>query len=81
MAKNTGGPAFPCQERNDYGKPIMDHPGMSLRDYFAAHALGASIYCGQAGLILNGAGPENFAKVAYETADAMLAERAKADSK
>lgn len=35
---NDGGPAFPFDEKNDDGSLSHCNPGMSLRDYFAAHA-------------------------------------------
>lgn len=63
--KQEGGPAFPSQSsmRDDWF-------GMSLRDYFAAAAL--------KGLMNSGwAIGEQTAHVAYEQADAMLAERDK----
>lgn len=36
MARNNGGPAFPCE--CDSGDVRQPSPGMMLRDYFAAHA-------------------------------------------
>jgi len=36
---NTGGPAFPYEERDYSGNPSKDHFGMTLRDYFAAKAM------------------------------------------
>lgn len=44
MAKKTGGPAFPCDnivERNELGHLVgheISSGGMTIRDYFAAHA-------------------------------------------
>lgn len=36
---NDGGPAFPVPEtRDECGRQASDHQGMSLRDFFAAHA-------------------------------------------
>ena len=56
-------------------------PGMSMRDFFAAHALtGAQIW----DAVINGKnaqfsqGTEKLAEVAYAVADAMLAKREKA---
>lgn len=62
---NTGGPAFPPSN------PGYAH-GMTLRDYFAAHAL-------QGGLAHNRPAAEmaGWAKWAYQVADAMLAARDK----
>ena len=74
-----GGPAFPETEYYDE-KPTGLQPGMSLRDYFAAQALPAVI---AAYLQANGNGCaadhalRNIPALAYEYADAMLAERAK----
>lgn len=58
--KKTGGPAFPVQDLTDY-------QGMTLRDYFAAHAP-MSPWLGEEGL------RQSVAR-AYRWADAMLAER------
>jgi hypothetical protein len=81
MAKDTGGPAFP---REDY--QTDDAPGqrgMTLRDYFAAKAMGALI----AALASNEAfcttmlsrsdldSIEAVAELAYKHADAMIDER------
>lgn len=72
-------PAFPqqCADALDVG---MVNEGMSLRDYFAAHAIGAIISVTSAGHHTpKGEGNirELMAKDAYEIADAMLAEREK----
>ncbi len=63
---NDGGNAFPSREN--------DWRGMSLRDYFAAKVLPSSItrHWGDYSYM------ETIAAEAYEMADAMLAERAKA---
>ena len=62
MEKDTGGPAFPFI---DSASPL-EHPGMTLRDYFAAKAMQALIH-------------KNYfdvaAKEAYRMADAMLKAR------
>lgn len=76
---NDGGPAFPATEEGQTafsGQPCtIYHPGMSLRDYFAAKALqGMVAFSGSAGL---GFGPGDIAGRAYQIADAMLAERGK----
>ena len=62
-----GGPAFP---QNDVGGNNSNNDvGMTLRDYFAAHAL--------SGLVANRESPEAYvARTAYAYADAMLKERA-----
>ena len=76
MAKNDGGPAFPCDfEVRLQGK----YPGMSLRDYIAVAAMQ------QAMLSPTRAGTpmseilRTVSKAAYQFADAMLAERDKED--
>lgn len=75
MTKNNGGPAFPVEAH-----PHAE-PGMSLRDYFAAKIYPVLIAAAAAGHIrtLNGNQlcPEEYARCAYEGADAMLAERVK----
>lgn len=72
--REDGGPAFPVlTERTDFlsmGKELVQAaPGMTLRDWFAGHAL--------AGLAAANwtAGSEDLARWAYELADAMLAAR------
>jgi len=65
----TGGPAFPQKE------PLTDdHPGMTLRDYFAGRALSEII-----GNVRGGEAviPEESARIAYRFADAMIEERNK----
>lgn len=83
MSKNDGGLAFPgtrTEKVADAGYGIGDqwaefsHPGMTLRDYFAAKAMQG---------MLGGQWPDSMdrpeiAKRAYLMADAMLAEREKA---
>jgi hypothetical protein len=63
----TGGPAFPTERpaMSEYGK------GMTLRDYFAAKALQGMV----ASMGWQGGTCKTVASVAYEMADAMLAER------
>ena len=72
----TGGPAYPTP-RKITSNAIVDQTihtvgGMTLRDYFAAHAL-------QGGLAHNrpAADMAGWAKWAYQVADAMLAAREK----
>lgn len=75
-------PAFPATEATGPGGPNYGHPGMSLRDYFAAKALQA----GMAGAVLPGVAdeqmPEEVAELlrqlavtSYRFADAMLKAR------
>lgn len=72
--KPDGGPAF-ARTANDHQPGTMGFdagaPGMSLRDYFAAAAL-QHIGFGKAGMSLR-----DIAALAFDTADAMLAERSK----
>lgn len=93
MSKNTGGPAFPGADPEFIDHPVHGrtsrasvgmeaHPGMSLRDYFAAQALAgwmASDHAG--GQLSDGTTIEHFrgemARNFYTWADAMLAERAR----
>lgn len=67
-AKQTGGQAFPYEERNGIGEPYADHFGMTLRDYFAAKAM-------QAMTARFEANPRLLASTAYVVADAMIAAR------
>lgn len=59
-------PAFPSEKNN-----ILNHTGMTLRDYFAAKAM-------QGLLASDVDAPKNkFAENAYAMADAMIKERSK----
>ena len=91
MSKNDGGSAFPGGKISHYeyewvgpnqvptGKPVMvKEAGMTLRDYFAAHAIDV----GSRSLTMDDcmdydARKANIARHAYEMADAMLKEREK----
>lgn len=67
MAKiNTGGPAFPTEDFDDY------YHGMDLRDWFAGMALQAYLACSAAP---RAHGYDDYATTAYEMADAMLKAR------
>ena len=67
---NTGGPAFPNEGFNGWGKP---QEGMTLRDYFAAKAMQGFA---ARDVFDNGlATPYQRAKLAYIEADAMLKAR------
>ena len=73
---NTGGPAFPCSGSNwvgQYGQKMGCDAvsGMTLRDYFAAKAMHASMTADPA----NEADSDSHARWAYEMADAMLRAR------
>lgn len=70
---NDGGPAFPV-EASIHMNPTTGaatttnaHPGMSMRDYFAAHALPSLIACGVA--------HHEAVLEAWELADALIAAR------
>lgn len=64
MKTTDGGPAFPSH--GSMGE--VTHEGMTLRDYFAAKAMTR---------IESRLRVDHIAEMAYEMADAMLAERAK----
>jgi hypothetical protein len=66
---DNGGPAFPCDVFDPDVKGPEQHEGMSLRDYFAAKALGYMVGPDQRG------NPERLASNAYRMADAMLKAR------
>jgi hypothetical protein len=63
---NDGGPAFPVGSGD-----MRDPVGMTLRDYFAAKAMQGLFAAG--GGVTRGA--EEWARLAYTMADAMLAAR------
>lgn len=70
--RNDGGPAFPFGQISETtGQPVNGFydPGMSLRDFFAAKAMQASLSRGTPVNI------ETMAKSAYTYADAMLKAR------
>ena len=73
---DDGGPAFPLIAEGGENSGLFPefHSGMSLRDWFAGQAL-IGIYAGCLHMET-----KNAVKDAYETADAMLKERAKNDS-
>ncbi len=74
MNEENGGPAFPVDQVEVHGRaPAMRHPGMSLRDYFAAMALNSALAIGTQ---FNGEWDvRRVAELAYAVADAMLKER------
>ena len=74
---NNGGPAFPNGDDVTLGR-YAPHPGMSLRDYFAAKAMPGLMQRNWSEF----KGTDNeliatWAKSSYAIADAMLAEREK----
>jgi hypothetical protein len=64
---NDGGSAFPMGYHPEGNS--ADHPGMTLRDYFAAAALQGILYQG------GGSTWDVDAKAAYSAADAMIKAR------
>jgi len=70
--KDNGGPAFPVVETHAVHGSRIDF-GMTLRDYFAGHAL--------AGLLsdetIERVTPDGYASSAYDYAQAMIEERIK----
>lgn len=73
-----GGYAFPVPEENYLSDGTYSNPGMSLRDYFAAKAMQSALVGAKAGSEENL--PEMMrivSRLAYMTADAMIAERNK----
>ncbi len=62
-------------EREAFPRLITEFPGMSLRDYFAAKAMQ-----GDHANPDNNGDIEDIARWAYQQADAMMAERKKAQS-
>ena len=79
--KNDGGPAFPIQNAN-FTEAYGGAPGMTLRDYFAAHALIGignwvhTVY-GETNVSPASISATRRAHWAYAQADAMLEERSK----
>ncbi|MBX8802960.1 hypothetical protein HBA92_19715 [Ochrobactrum sp. MR28] len=77
---NTGGAAFPFQERNDDGSHHHSHEGMTLRDYIAAKAMQGDMAAqdAESGYYPNATSDETLidrAKFFYRFADAMLVAR------
>lgn len=81
--KDDGGAAFPHVAQRDGAASmrVLTQGGMSLRDYFAGQAMAGAIALAADAVKASGA-PSNgdgtiVAGMAYEYADAMLAERGK----
>lgn len=72
-AKATGGPAYPHSQALDFStnRFVAPSTGMTMRDAFALKAL-PSVY-----ERLSGSSFDTVARIAYDLADAMLAERSK----
>jgi hypothetical protein len=84
--RDDGGPAFPDPGRaqSEKQRAKLGNPGMSIRDYFAAAALQAYLTCEPASICDDKGKPfdmpisaATFALIAYQQADAMIAEREK----
>lgn len=75
MNKNTGEPAFPSLQPS--AECRFRHEGMTLRDYFAAKAIGTVPPQEAYNMLDNESHEEYTARRAYAMADAMLAERDK----
>ena len=77
MSNDNGGPAFPVNTENKHeAGACFPHEGMTLRDYFAAKAMqgmitGTHMWADHE--------DEDLARSAYDFADAMIAERNKAE--
>lgn len=65
---DDGGPAFP---QGHLDGPHVDPSGMSLRDWFAGQALAGLM----ANINISGCNPDDYAQLAYEYSDAMIAAR------
>ena len=70
--KNTGGPAFPQDQRNANGEGYI-YFGMTLRDYFAAKAMQS--FTDAVGWKSDQQWFDEIAEGAYRQADAMLKAR------
>lgn len=75
--RNDGGPAFACS-RGVSDEWDSTQQGMSLRDYFAAHAPIGLLRPPPDDREDRNISPEDAANLAYAWADAMLAERNRA---
>lgn len=75
--KHTGGPAFPNKESSGNGGSSLDSCGMTLRDYFAAKAIGEiKPPVDYVGIDETRESYMEWASKAYRMADAMLVARA-----
>ncbi len=74
----TGESAFPHDEfKSREGTHVYAEIGVTIRDYFAAKAMQALMSACDSDGKWTGAVPDYVAKLAYETADAMLEARDK----
>jgi len=78
---NNGGPAFPITQTHPtmFGHDIIPgmagKEGMSLRDYFANSAMRGLLT--SPGIVHSGRDMKSYAEMAYQIADAMLAQAVK----
>jgi hypothetical protein len=78
MRKENGGPAFPTNANLDVnGEKYLLDEGMTLRDYFAAHALPETMTYVTDNPDDDLSFPDDVAERVYLVADAMLKERKK----
>ena len=77
MSKETGGPAFPCDNIHGEQGAWYNTAGMTLRDYFAAKAMQAVItdWLNTGDIFQDAEIPEVIARDCYLVADAMIKER------
>lgn len=78
MSNNTGGPAFPVVYDDEKADVRHVYGGMTLRDYFAAKAMQGMVTTTEKFNMEEGrkaTSPEDFARLAYLYADAMLKAR------
>jgi len=79
---NDGGNAFPQYGESAFGKPTTNELGMSLRDYFAAKAMGGWLAAyALDNRALAAVSHEKIADGAYKMADAMLKARIEDEAK
>ena len=76
MSNQDGGPAYPCDivegAPGGMSRTCVQHPGMTLLDYFAGQYLSGIMSCPIDGAVGT---PEDVASEAYLHAKAMIAER------
>lgn len=84
MSTDTGGPAFPSQEMSQSVACAPLQQGMTLRDAFAKDIMAAilwpfaevSVSEGHSRVVVD---PARCARIAYEAADALIAEKRRSE--